>query len=276
MTMRVTSGLIFTILFLVALFAPHMQWLMIVLMAFGTLMGMHEFMFMGSERPSAWLLALTFACGLAMLVNAYYWNFEYTILILGLAVVLELGIVTFTTDPSPGDVVSRSITSLIYVALPLSLLLAMWHALRVSPHPDSNEHYMIFLVAITWSSDSGALFMGRAIGRHKMCPSISPGKTWEGLAGGFLMCLTVAVLMKLFWNNIDRIFPSWTELIGLTLAIAAIAPIGDLAESRLKRSMGVKDSGRTFTGHGGMLDIIDSLLFTTVFFYIYMKLVHRI
>lgn len=274
---RVISGVVFFILFFVALFARNMQWLMIVLMSFGTLMGVHEFLFMGRGRPPKWLVSFTFVSALAMLVNAYYFEYDYTLLILGLTIVIELGIVTFTTDPEPCDVVSRSITSLIYVALPLSLLLVMWHTLKQIPgsHPESAEHYIIFLVALTWSSDSGAYFLGRMIGKHKMCPTISPGKTWEGMAGGVIMTFGVAALMKILWNNIDQIF-NWSQVLFLSAAIAVIAPIGDLAESRIKRSVGVKDSGRTFTGHGGMLDIIDSLLFTTIFFYIYLTIVGKI
>ena len=80
-------------------------------------------------------------------------------------------------------------------AEPLALLLTIWHTLQTSAHPDSNQHYIIFLVALTWSSDSGAYFLGRMIGKHKMCPTISPGKTWEGMAGGIVMCIGVAVLM---------------------------------------------------------------------------------
>ncbi|MCE5228031.1 phosphatidate cytidylyltransferase [bacterium] len=270
LSMRLLSGVVFFILFFVALFAPHMQFLMILLLAFGALMGVHEFIYLGREKPPKWLIWLTLASAVAMLVTAYFLHYEYMFIVIGMAAVLGLGIITFTQDANPGDLVSRSLASLIYVALPLSLLMAIWQTFRVRG-ADSSEHYIIFLVLVTWSSDTGAYFIGRMFGRHKMCPGISPGKTWEGMAGGVAMTIGVAVLMKLFWNNIDRIF-SWPAVIALSLIFSLVAPWGDLAESRLKRGIGVKDSGQTFTGHGGMLDIIDSLLFTTIVFYAYLKL----
>jgi phosphatidate cytidylyltransferase len=80
--------------------------------------------------------------------------------------------------------------------------------------------------------------------------------------------------LKLCWDNFGRIFPSWGEVLLLALVFSVLGPLGDLCESRFKRLSGVKDSGKTFTGHGGMLDIIDSLLFTTIFYYGYLLLYH--
>ncbi|MEN6627974.1 MAG: phosphatidate cytidylyltransferase [Candidatus Sumerlaeia bacterium] len=274
LSMRLLSGIVFFILFFVGLFAPHMQFLLVVLLAFGALMGVHEFIYFSREKPPRWLVRLTLVAALAMLVNAYWFHYEYTFIVISLAAVLALGIITFTDDPNPTDHASRAIMSLIYVAMPLSLIMAIWHTLSGKPDFDSPQHYIIFLVLVTWSSDIGAYFVGRAFGKHKLAPKISPGKTIEGLAGGVAMTLLVAVCMKLFWNNIDRIFPGpkgWFEVLGLAIAFSLIGPWGDLAESRMKRSTGVKDSGQTFTGHGGMLDIIDSLLFTTIVFYAYLK-----
>jgi len=115
----------------------------------------------------------------------------------------------------------------------------------------------------TWTSDSAAFIVGSLVGKHKMAPHISPGKTWEGFAGGAVAC--VAVVCGL---GIQFQLPV-NSLIALGSIIAVAAPVGDLAESALKRYAGVKDSGRIFPGHGGGLDRFDSLLFVAPLGYYY-------
>lgn len=107
----------------------------------------------------------------------------------------------------------------------------------------------------TWAADSFAYFAGRAFGRRKLAPKISPGKSVEGLIGG----LIGAVIVGALWAPV--IDQSWLLGAGVGLAVALIAPVGDLAESALKRYAGVKDSGKLLPGHGGVLDRFDSSLF---------------
>lgn len=119
---------------------------------------------------------------------------------------------------------------------------------------------------MVFMSDTGAFYFGRFFGRHKLYPSVSPGKTWEGAVGGLLFSLIPAYGFALFvslyrWN--------WRILI-LTLAISIAGQIGDLAESMLKRNCGVKDSGNILPGHGGILDRIDGLLFAIPLLYLYL------
>ena len=112
--------------------------------------------------------------------------------------------------------------------------------------------------AVTWAADSGAYFAGRAFGRHKMSPLLSPKKTWEGFAGGLLASIGAGVgIVALLGLPVSL-------TVGVLLgAIGAVGgTFGDLAESMLKRQAGVKDSGALIPGHGGLLDRIDSLLFT--------------
>jgi len=116
---------------------------------------------------------------------------------------------------------------------------------------------LLFWVVLlgTWSSDTFAYFAGRALGKHKFC-SVSPKKTWEGVAAGF----TGAVLV-IFLLSINYLGLSSPLALAIGLAVAFTAPVGDLVESILKRSFEIKDSGRLFPGHGGVLDRFDSLLF---------------
>lgn len=121
---------------------------------------------------------------------------------------------------------------------------------------------VIWLVAVTKFTDMGAYITGSLIGKHKMIPHISPAKTWEGFVGAlFFAQLAGCGLYALLPESLS-ILGGWPWVIGLGLILALLAVVGDLAESVLKRSIGVKDSGATLPGIGGALDLIDSLCFT--------------
>jgi phosphatidate cytidylyltransferase len=124
----------------------------------------------------------------------------------------------------------------------------------------------VFVVfAATFANDTSAYFAGRAFGRHKLYPAVSPGKTVEGAVGG--LCGTVAALFAaraLFFPAL-----SVADCLLVALPAAVLGPLGDLVESLIKRSAGVKDSGRLFPGHGGVLDRIDSVLFVSAWVYVY-------
>lgn len=125
------------------------------------------------------------------------------------------------------------------------------------------EFLVLVLLFIIWAADIGAYFVGRAFGRTKLAPRISPGKTREGLFGGVMLALMIAYLAA----EITRIVPSQAGLFVLLAAVTALAAAGgDLFISLHKRSMGVKDSGKLFPGHGGVLDRFDSLLAGAPFF----------
>ena len=118
---------------------------------------------------------------------------------------------------------------------------------------------LLSIMAIVWLADIAAYFFGRALGRHKLAPSISPGKTWEGAIGG---CLVVILYGFLFSSRLpEKLAGNYLLLIVLAL-LAAISIVGDLFESMLKRQVGVKDSSNLLPGHGGVLDRIDSLTST--------------
>jgi len=113
--------------------------------------------------------------------------------------------------------------------------------------------YLMFTMLIVWAADAGAYFAGKAFGRVKLAPAISPGKTWEGVIGGLLLVGVLAVAVGMSRDlNIAVFLP-------FCLAVAAISVVGDLTVSMFKRTAGVKDSGTLFPGHGGVLDRIDSV-----------------
>ena len=128
----------------------------------------------------------------------------------------------------------------------------------------ANGPFLIFfLFLVTWANDTAAYYVGTLLGRHPMAPVISPRKTWEGAVGGLLGSVAAAFACRAWF--LDSL--SLSETVGLGLMIGLAAPLGDLCESALKRSASVKDSGRLIPGHGGMLDRVDSLIFTTPVFY---------
>jgi phosphatidate cytidylyltransferase len=125
--------------------------------------------------------------------------------------------------------------------------------------PSEGKLATFTILLAVWAGDIGAFFAGRLIGRHKLAPALSPGKTWEGFLFG-----TAATIFVAFVALYKQHYLSIWQSIVLGAVIAIAAPLGDLFESALKRDMQVKDSGRLLAAHGGVLDRIDSLLFAVV------------
>jgi phosphatidate cytidylyltransferase len=117
--------------------------------------------------------------------------------------------------------------------------------------------YIFYSLFIIWATDSGAYFIGRALGKRKLWPEISPNKTVEGFIGGIVCAVIIGIIFALFTN----INATVSSLIGITIFLSIFGQIGDLVESAFKRHFNVKDSGQFLPGHGGILDRFDSLLF---------------
>jgi len=133
------------------------------------------------------------------------------------------------------------------------------------------RNWVFFVLFVTWFSDSAAFFTGRRLGRHKLAPSISPGKTWEGAIGGIGGAIAISVLF--FTPTPFQLPLAYWQVIPLSIGVSVLGQAGDLVESLLKRNTGVKDSGTLMPGHGGILDRMDSMLFAGVLVY-YFALIH--
>lgn len=133
------------------------------------------------------------------------------------------------------------------------VLAPAFYALLLLRHMEGGTALVFAVFAIVWSADIGAYFAGRAAGRHKLAPHLSPGKTWEGVMGGLVLAAVAGAVASEWCPLPVRV------MVPLALVTAAISVVGDLTESRLKRFAGAKDSGRIIPGHGGVLDRIDSL-----------------
>jgi phosphatidate cytidylyltransferase len=155
---------------------------------------------------------------------------------------------------------AQGLFGLIWIAYPLTLIPLLWKK-------EDGPALVVFLMVCVWAGDIAALYIGRAFGKHKLAPRLSPGKTWEGSIASIIGSMLAAALVIWIGNLLTargNLILHITEPIWQTLILAAIlniaAQLGDLLESAIKRGAGVKDSGTMLPGHGGILDRIDALL----------------
>ena len=173
----------------------------------------------------------------------------------------------FDTEGKPLDNYAYFSLSQIYVAAPLALL----NILATGGAENGSTYSWLLPITIfffIWCNDTGAFFIGCAIGRHKMFERISPKKTWEGFIGGATVAIAAGVVMSRFFD----IMNIW-QWMGLAATVVAAGTLGDLVESSMKREMQIKDSSNILPGHGGMLDRFDSTLLAIPCVLIYLNLI---
>jgi len=170
----------------------------------------------------------------------------------------------------------HSLGATVLGALYPTALLAFLTALRVARGPEVGDVEAFYLTltvfVLVWATDILAYYTGKSLGRHKLAPSVSPKKTWEGSIGGALGALLAAVGLKLTLLP----FLAWPHLVAVALCCGIVSQLGDLAESRFKRSVGVKDSGTLLPGHGGVLDRFDAMILAAPLVYLYLTHVARL
>ena len=171
------------------------------------------------------------------------------------------------------SMVGHTMLGVLYVSWLLGFLLKIYFIATPTGAGFDPGYCLLFFILATKCSDIGAFLLGSMIGRHKMIPKVSPAKTWEGLVGALLLSTTAAMLMAHYWGaaKLGGMTPLHAAALGPLLGIGAV--LGDLVESVLKRDSGVKDSGSFFPGIGGILDLLDSLLFNAPLMFLYLRLV---
>ncbi len=268
-----TAAVLIPVVLVLVFLGPRWQWLFSLAVAAVAALAGWEYM------------SLTRRCGanppriatLIALLALFAVNFEWPDMVPGLFGILGLSLLVYCTFFKPVDEVIADAAAAIFCLLYTGLALLALPTLREQPNGPS---LILLLLLAVWAGDTSAYYVGRAWGRHKMAPTLSPGKTWEGaaasVAGSVLAALAlvgVANLLQEPWNSpvlawMERACPSaviaypdelWYWLT-LAVLINVAGQVGDLAESALKRSAGVKDSGALLPGHGGMLDRVDALL----------------
>ncbi|MDQ3627186.1 MAG: phosphatidate cytidylyltransferase [Verrucomicrobiota bacterium] len=225
-------------------------------------------------------------CGAIMLCGSFYYfskvgvaqsyDFEMAVLLGFLLTVFARQMFEGLREDAPLRTMAYTLFGLLYVLWLYNFITKIVYVVPRSPSGAvTGQFYVLYLIAITKFSDMGAYLTGSVIGRHKLVPHISPKKTWEGLAGALAFSLLASLgLLALMPSQLAVL--NWTHatVLGLLLGFAAV--VGDLAESIVKRSTGVKDSGNFLPGIGGALDLIDSLLFTAPLLFFYLRLVVRV
>lgn len=188
-----------------------------------------------------------------------------------LASLLSCFLYYFIKGQSPFMNLSVTIFTMAYLAVPLSCMISIVYFFQQSDSQDG-RWWLLYLVTVTKMTDTGCFFVGKLFGKQKLAPYISPKKTWEGALGGFISAILTSAAVTLLATFIDPQGFSLTfwQSLWLGAGLGVVAQFGDLAESLLKRDGGVKDSNQ-LPGLGGMLDIVDSLVFTAPVVYIFLK-----
>lgn len=151
----------------------------------------------------------------------------------------------------------NAVDTLVGMLIGILVLVPTWLALtRIHGYSDAGPYLMLFVMVLIWVADSGAYFAGRRLGRHKLAPAVSPGKTVEGVIGGLVAAALFACIAAF---GFDLPVLGLIGFVLLSLTVVLFSVVGDLFESLFKRRVGVKDSGQLLPGHGGVLDRIDSL-----------------
>ncbi|HZB88152.1 MAG TPA: phosphatidate cytidylyltransferase [Terracidiphilus sp.] len=257
---RVLTALVLAPLVLALVFFGP-KWLVALAVAVVALLAGWEFLGL-AERCGAKPPRIAFLVALAALFDGHYqWPDQTAVLLGGLSLALFI----YCTFAAPVERVLADATACVFGLIYVGLTLLAIPNLRAQPNGPT---LVVFLLFVVWAGDIAALYIGRIFGRHKLAPSLSPNKTWEGaigsVAGSLLVTgglMGVAELMSQ-WNLVKLSFADevWWGWLIIAVVVNVAAQVGDLAESALKRSAGVKDSGTLLPGHGGVLDRIDALL----------------
>ncbi|MBW1898858.1 MAG: phosphatidate cytidylyltransferase [Deltaproteobacteria bacterium] len=197
----------------------------------------------------------------SIIIGAAHFNsFRMMLILIALNLIFAalISLPQFKSNTRVTENVIRQVLGIIYIPLFLSFLVFIRNG------PDGII-WIFFLLIVIFAGDTGAFYVGSYFGRHKLCPSISPGKTIEGSVGGLIANLGIGIpYMRFFLPSLP-----WGTGILFLLSIGAAGQVGDLFESQLKRAGDIKDSGGILPGHGGILDRIDALLFAAPLAYLF-------
>jgi phosphatidate cytidylyltransferase len=224
-------------------------WWLFALIAVAGVVALHEFWLLA--RPLSPLSPAGYAGGMLALLGAQLGDVEWMVggALTSLALAFALKGISAARQAATASI-SATVMGSVWIGCGLAFTLL----LRDIPEHGRLAAFTVLLAV--WAGDTFAFFGGKLIGRHRMAPTTSPGKTWEGFVVG-----TAATIFVAFVALYEQDFLTIPESIVLGAVLAVAAPLGDLFESMLKRDMQVKDTGRLLGGHGGMLDRIDALLF---------------
>jgi phosphatidate cytidylyltransferase len=259
---RLASAAVLVPVLLTVIFWPRPEPLAICV-HIAVVIGLVEFFWITLRDDPVWMRIVGAACGLAVSLTMVWCPRPDALggaLIAVTLVVALLHLFCFGDLPTAAARTALMVFGILYVAVmltPLALLKRL---------PEGSD-WIFLVLTLTWFSDTGAYFTGRALGRHKLYPAISPKKSVEGAIGGLGASVGAAVLAKLWY------MPQlgWLDGVLISSIGGALGQAGDLVESMIKRGYQVKDSGWVIPGHGGLLDRVDALLFSLPYVYLYSR-----
>jgi phosphatidate cytidylyltransferase len=270
---RIITAVIALPILIASILIPWLQPLFVVIAAAAMVLALYEFYLLARKREMKPDVAAGYL-GAAALFTIFYFSSSdglvpvqdrvdtqaIVIVLLGLTIGT---LVAATLRGAPFDKIISSSGATILGVVYVVLLGGYLVAIRMAFAQQLSAHLLSFFFLVLMGADTGAYYVGRALGKHKLAPKISPGKTWEGVAGGMVAGLALATVAH-FW--FFRELPlKWALPLAAVMVVLGI--LGDLSESALKRSAGAKDAANILPGHGGVLDRLDSLLFNAPLLY---------
>lgn len=267
---RIITAVIFLPFLIASILIPWLAPLFIVIVAGAMLFGLYEFYVLAKKKEMKPDAAAGFLGGAALFTifcfatpDPLQTRLDVQTIVLVLLALTIGTLVAATLRGAPFDKMIASSGATILGVLYVVFLGGHLVALRTGFEQQLSAHLLSFFFLVLMGSDTGAYYVGSAIGKHKLAPKISPGKTWEGVVGGVLAALALAAVAH-FW--FFRELPlKWA--LPLAAVMATLGILGDLTESALKRGAGAKDAAKILPGHGGVLDRLDSLLFNAPLIY---------
>jgi len=236
-----------------------------ILIAAAALAGTYEFYHLANFNRREPLLYLGLLWALALVLSPHYHNRSPDILPIVITATMLITLIWLVRRPLR-EKAFYNWAWIMVGALYVGWMLSYWLNLRGL---EDGRNWVYLAMLTTFANDTGAFFIGKAKGKHKLAPAISAAKTREGAIGGLICAILAAVIIAIVLNLISSFTFRYWSIILLGFFVGLFAQIGDLVESLLKRNMGVKESGNLLPGHGGILDRFDSLIFVGAVVYYY-------
>lgn len=237
-------------------------------------LGIWEFCRLSKLNTKSGLTELSIIIGFLTVLGFFVSTFDHTFSLLPFMLIFfgVICVFLYHFDKISGsiDSIAKSVFAICYVAIPIGLILKILYLYSPCKMGHEGRIWLLYLLVVTKITDVGAYFGGRLIGKRKLAPELSPGKTINGAIIGFLSAILFSFLFHLVSRFVDSFQLTWVQSLWLGALLGFLGQVGDLGESLLKRDADVKDSNR-LPGLGGILDMLDSLLFTTpvIYFFLY-------
>lgn len=265
---RIRTGLFLVIFIIFSIFFSPYSFILLVLIinSIGVLEFYRLFALNSFEKASGILLSSFYFITTSLIISGI---FEWKIILLNIPIVF----ITFVAElyllaENPFKNLAFKFLALISITTPCIFLIGIAYHFPIKE--SYQPFYLMGLFLIIWAGDSGAYLIGKTFGKHSLFSRVSPNKTWEGTLGGAAFAILLALIVSAFFTELNII--NWITIACITYIIGTF---GDLIKSLMKRSLGVKDTGKILPGHGGIIDRFDSLLSSAPFVYSYLILTSK-